>query len=508
MEVDGKNMPMGITPLMLAANETGSGDKIRQLLADGNGANVNARDKNGQTALMYTTFNDSADATEALLSAPGLDLEAKDITGSTALMKAVAYKAEGVCTLLAGAGADVNCSNYFGETALIRSIINKSAGITERLIQAGADVNRSDNTGRTPLIVAACYNDTDIVKRLINAGAETNLRDKAGNDVALAAAGKDSRDVLSFLLKSNLLSEKDTEAALIKAAMHGFTGSTATILSLCKNPVRLSYAALVAASLKDKPALVPVCMDFHCDINGRIFFGMTPLMIASYCGSAKTASQLISYGADVNLTDDDGFAALMYGAMKNIPDIIFLLLRNGADKDFRNKEGKCFEDYTKDLDTRTFSRMLVDRLRERLPGMAQERADEIPEGHQSFGDRFEWYRKKYFERYPENKNSDIYRGAGITKQTFSKIFSKKTPDSRPKKDTVIALSLGLRLTMNECEDLLQCAGYTFQTTDRKDVEARKLFSEENYDLFDWNDKMYASTGKIFFRTLVKDDGEP
>ncbi|MBQ6566303.1 MAG: ankyrin repeat domain-containing protein, partial [Treponema sp.] len=253
MKVDGKNMPMGITPLMLAANETGSGDKIRQLFADGNGTDVNARDKNGQTALMYATFNDSSDAAEALLSAPGIDLEAKDITGSTALMKAVAYKAEGVCTLLAGAGADVNCTNYFGETALIRSIINKSAGITERLIQAGADVNRSDNTGRTPLIVAACHNDTDIVKRLINAGADTKLHDKSGNDVARAAAEKDSWEVLAFLINLKLISDKDIETALIKASMKGFANSTSTILALCKDKERLSYAAIVSASLKDKP---------------------------------------------------------------------------------------------------------------------------------------------------------------------------------------------------------------------------------------------------------------
>lgn len=168
-------------------------------------------------------------------------------------------------------------------------------------------------------------------------------------------------------------------------------------------------------------------------------------------------------------------------------------------------DGKRFEDYTKKLDTRTFSQMLADRLRERLPGTARERADEIPEGHQSFGERFEWYMQKHFGRYPENRNSDIYRGAGITKQTFSKILSNRTPGFRPKKDTVIALALGLKLTINECEDLLQCAGYTFLTTERKDVEARRLFSEENYDLFDWNDKMYASTGKIFFRTLVREE---
>lgn len=496
----------GITPLMLAANGTGNGDAIKKLLSDG--ADVNAQDRNGQTALMYATFNDSTDAAEALLSVPGIGLEVKDITGSTALMKAVAYKAVSVCRLLIGAGAEVNCANYFGETALIRSIINRVSETTELLLQAGADVNLCDNTGRTPLIVAACYNDTKIVKQLIRAGSDTRLRDKAGNDAALAAAGKDSPDVLAFLLQAKLLAEKDTEAALIKAAMNGFADSTATILSLCKDPVRLSYAALVAASLKDKPDLVPVCMDFHCDINGRIYFGMTPLMIASYCNAAKTAARLISYGANVNLTDEDGFTALMYGAMKNNPDIIFHLMRNGADKNIRSREGKCFEDYTKDLDTRTFSQMLADRLRKKLPELAQERADEIPEGHQSFGDRFEWYRKKYFERYPANKNSDIYRGAGITKQTFSKIFSKKTPDSRPKKDTVIALALGLKLTVNECEDLLQCAGYSFLTTDRKDMEARRLFREENYDLFDWNDTMYASTGKIFFRTLVKEDGEP
>ena len=215
---------------------------------------------------------------------------------------------------------------------------------------------------------------------------------------------------MQSLVVAACCNDTDTVRRLTKAAMQGFTGSTATILSLCKDPARLSYAALIAASLKDKPDLVRVCSDFHCDINGRIYFGMTPLMIASYCGSVKTASQLMSCGADVNLADEDGFTALMYGAMKNAPDIIFHLMRNGADKDKRNKDGKRFEDYTKELDTRTFSQMLADRLRERLPGTARERADEIPEGHQSFGERFEWCMQKYFGRYPENRNSDIYRG--------------------------------------------------------------------------------------------------
>ena len=139
--------------------------------------------------------------------------------------------------------------------------------------------------------------------------------------------------------------------------------------------------------------------------------GITPLMLAANgTGNGDRIRRLLADGADVNLADEDGFTALMYGAMKNAPDIIFHLMRNGADKDKRNKDGKRFEDYTKELDTRTFSQMLADRLRERLPGTARERADEIPEGHQSFGERFEWCMQKYFGRYPENRNSDIYRG--------------------------------------------------------------------------------------------------
>lgn len=498
---------LGTTPLMLvAATKPSDKEKMMYLLAKG--GDINAKDKYGNTALMYATFFDNVDTAEILLSQPGINLDSIDITGSTALMKAVLYKAQNVCNQLIKAGANLNSSNYTGETILIRSISKGTPEITSFLIQSGADVNLADNKGRTPLIVAAGYNDISLVQQLIDAGANIKRKDKAGNTAALIAAGKDAREVLSYFIKSNLLEEEEIEAVLIKAAMLGFIDCTRAILALCKHQERFAYASLIVACFKDNTELVHVCMDCHCNINNRSYFGMTSLMIACYCDSVNVAKLLISYGANVNLIDDDGITALMYAAKKNTPEIILLLLENGANKKTKDKAGKSFEDYINDFDTRTFSQMITERMWQKRSKIFQERPDNIPEGHQSFGARFEWYRKKYFERYPANKNSDIYRGAGITKQTFSKIFSKKTPDFRPKKDTVIALALGLKLTVNECEDLLQCAGYSFLTTDRKDVEARKFFCEENYDLFDWNDTMFANTGKIFFRTLVKEDEEP
>lgn len=93
-------------------------------------------------------------------------------------------------------------------------------------------------------------------------------------------------------------------------------------------------------------------------------------------------------------------------------------------------------------------------------GTGQGRADEIPALHQPFCDRFEWYLRRYMERNPKGKHSDIYKAAGLTKQRFSKILNNRNEDFRPRKNTVILLALGLDLTRNECADLLQCAGYT------------------------------------------------
>ena len=97
---------------------------------------------------------------------------------------------------------------------------------------------------------------------------------------------------------------------------------------------------------------------------------------------------------------------------------------------------------------------------EQKTGTGQGRADEIPALHQPFRDRFEWYLRKYMERNPGGKHSDIYKAAGLTKQRFSKILNNRNADFRPRKNTVVLLALGLDLTRNECADLLQCAGYT------------------------------------------------
>lgn len=110
----------GVTPLMLAAG-FGQREVVAALLAAG--ADVNAADERGFTALFYGCHNGDADrgypdVVEALLAA-GADKEAKIGYGVRPLMYAAGNGEAGVVEALLAAGADPMARNDGGRTALM-----------------------------------------------------------------------------------------------------------------------------------------------------------------------------------------------------------------------------------------------------------------------------------------------------------------------------------------------------------------------------------------------------
>ncbi|MCR5764051.1 MAG: ankyrin repeat domain-containing protein [Treponema sp.] len=492
-----------ITPLMIAA-ASNSCSSIKTLLELG--ADINASDEKDQTPLMYSTFYDSKDAAELLLSYKNIKINARDITGSTALYRAAAHGSFEVLKILIEHGAEKDFVNCFGETALVRSIINRNSAIACFLIESGTDVNLSNGKKRTPIFACATYNCLSIAEKLIGAGASPNIIDMQGESALIEAAERDSEDVIKLFLNLHSFSEQEIEKAVIRSSLKGLCNSTSLILENSgKNQKKNSFAALISACLKDCHNLINICMDFGCDINDTLYFKMTPLMIACYAGAEKAAAQLIDCGADVNRADSEGITALMYAASKNNPALIMLLLQKGADRNALDKSGKSFDDYTKMYDSRSFSRMVMDRVNALIEKRDGENDDQIPSERKSFRDSLSWYMQKYFERFPDKKNSDIYKDAGLTKQNFSKIISSRKPDYRPKKRTVISLAVGMKLSKKETENFLQSAGYIFSKSDKTDMQVMQLLSSGNYNIFDWNNKIYETTGKIFFMSIIAED---
>ena len=138
------------------AVKAGDLDGVTRMLAAG--TDVNARDKQGRTALMYAVDKGSVLLVEALLAA-GTDVDARDKQGRTALMYAVDKRSVLLVEALLAAQADPNVRALDEATALFMAAVHGYGEIITLLMQAGADPTiegpqRKGIKGRTATAVA------------------------------------------------------------------------------------------------------------------------------------------------------------------------------------------------------------------------------------------------------------------------------------------------------------------------------------------------------------------
>jgi hypothetical protein len=82
-------------------------------------------------------------------------------------------------------------------------------------------------------------------------------------------------------------------------------------------------------------------------------------------------------------------------------------------------------------------------------------------------------------------DTEIYKRAGIDRRHFSKIRSSS--DYRPKKNTVIALGLALKLDEEEFHQLLESGGYSLSESDTSDLVIKFCLDKKIYDVYQVNE---------------------
>lgn len=169
----------GMTPLMIAAEEKHVG-AVRILLE--HGADVNAirtKEYNNNTVLMVAVeeyYGDHLETIQTLLEY-GAEIDARNSEGETALIQTSGDSRlfENLQPLLEK-GADVNIQDNRGTTALMEAARCGNDKVVELLLAHGADVTPRDREGKTA--IGLTYKREKIVMAMLEEAAE-----KAGHDV-------------------------------------------------------------------------------------------------------------------------------------------------------------------------------------------------------------------------------------------------------------------------------------------------------------------------------------
>ena len=275
-------------PLIDAAKNVDR-EAVRSLLKQG--ANVNATQADGTTALHWASYRD--------------DLESAD--------------------LLIRSGANVNARNDLGATPLWAACQNGSESMVGRLLTAGANPNAALLLGETPVMVAARSGSPAVVELLAAQGANVNARAARGQTALMWAVAQKQPEVVKVLLANgaDIHARSDSWTEVMAVPPHGYLEYNRAIPH--GNDTALMFAARV-----DDLASAKLLVAAGANVNDEDAWGVSAVVLAAHSGFTDVVKFLLEKGATAN-SDRAGFTALHEAIMRRDENLVKVLLDHGAD---------------------------------------------------------------------------------------------------------------------------------------------------------------------------------
>ena len=186
---------------LLAAAERG--DATAAALASRAGANLEARDERGRTALLLAATKDHL-AAARLLVYLGADPDALDDQHDTPWLVTGVTGSVDMLEILLPARPDLTIRNRFGGTSLIPASERGHVAYVRRAVRTDIEINHVNNLGWTALLEAVILGDgskryQQIVTILLDAGADPKIADRQGVTAQQHAEQRGQREVARIL---------------------------------------------------------------------------------------------------------------------------------------------------------------------------------------------------------------------------------------------------------------------------------------------------------------------
>ena len=312
------------------------------------GVDINRVDDQGNTPLVYAIEQQQFKVIDLLLE-NGVKLDVKSSKKSP-LIAAIEIGNSDLVSTLIEKGIDINNPDSQGNHFLIYAIEQKQFNIAKLLIEKGAAVNQSyDN--ETPLFAAILSGNIDMVNYLLEHGAN---KDNISNDVG----DKKNRYLIDAIENGNLamadwliskdffdLSETDERGCNILHIL-------AISYTRYKKPDEKEKIINLIFLLADKTdSNIFENTGVNQSSDNILYRRLSPLHIAINSNSTRLVSAL-SYcqGFDFNQKTGNGYTALHIATFNNDHDMVFHLLRMGAEI---NSQCKKESQFNKLLDWKT-----------------------------------------------------------------------------------------------------------------------------------------------------------
>ena len=362
---------LGNTPLHIAVFKQAAPEYIRFLLDSG--AEINARNRNGDSPL-YTAVRQNSRLTGEMLLARGADvfatntanysplrlalsaggevldwlltsevIKAFDGIGNTPLHYAAEWKSDSSAAVIIEKGAPIDAQNANGESAVFSALKAESDSTVKLLLKHGANKNIRDYWGNTPLHACVRWDAEKSALLFLKSGSDVNAKNLSGK-TALHEAARSSRKNIAQLLLTN---DADINAAdtlgrtpLMDAVQTGDSDMCALLLKNGASPsIQDMYGrtAYHEAAETAHQKLIRQLRLAGGNPLARDTYGNTPLSLAFAKDAAVIEAVL---GTDVNLADSDGNTPIHIAVESSITQkTLSVLLGLGYPADRRNRQG-------------------------------------------------------------------------------------------------------------------------------------------------------------------------